>query len=289
MLTTKLGMQDKLPLTCSRTGTCCHGKLVWLNPWELAKLAVEKKITPIEFRDLYCDFGGIRLRFDGEAGWQKQQACSQYVAGFGCSVHLGRPLACRLYPLGRQIQSEKIHYIYQGDSFPCLKGCPEVSGLPHLNVGEYLKGQLTDNFEKAQDAYLDLLENIADMAFVLLLDTSLAASGDRDTLSLWRKMGNELPEELAARIGPEWIDCLMLPEIFDDLEDPISFASKHYDLLQLKVQENFGTLKANQELHEASVLIMGISLHLARGIGADPKVLAEHWIDIAKNHGAQEY
>jgi uncharacterized protein len=289
MVTTKLSMHDTLPLTCSRAGTCCHGKLVLLNPWELACLAREKKITPGEFRDLYCDSGGIRLRFDGEAGWKGQQACSQYDAGFGCSVHSGRPLACRLYPLGRQIQSEEVHYMYQGDAFPCLEGCPEVSELPHLRVGEYLKGQKTTEFEKAQDAYLDMVQNLADIAFVLLLDTGLAESGDKETLPLWRKMGEALPEELTERIGPEWMDCLMLPEIPDDPEDPTTFARKHYDILQFKAQEKFGALQANPELHEASVLIMGVALHLARGIGADPKILAEHWIATAKNHGALEY
>ena len=287
-VTTKLSIQDKLPLTCSRTGTCCHGKLVLLNPWELFCLAREKKVTPREFRDLYCDFGGIRLRFDGKAGWKGQQACSQYIGNFGCSVHLGRPLSCRLYPLGRQIQSEEVHYMYQGVEFPCLDGCPEVSDLPPLSVGEYLKGQMTDSFEKAQDEYLNLMQNLADIAFVLLLDSGLAESGDKDTLRLWRKMGNALPEVLADRIGHEWIDSLMLPEISDDSEDPISFVRKHNDLLQLKVQEKFDTLQTNQEFHEASVLIMGVALHLARGIGANPKILAEYWIDTAKNHGAQE-
>jgi len=93
MLTIKLTVQDKLPLTCTRTGTCCHGKLVLLNPWELVCLAREKKMTPREFRDLYCEFGGIRLRFNGKEGWKKQKACSQYIENFGCSVHLGRPLS----------------------------------------------------------------------------------------------------------------------------------------------------------------------------------------------------
>lgn len=288
MVTTKLSIKDKLPLTCSRSGTCCHGKIVLLNPWELVCLAREKKIAPREFRDLYCEFGGIRLRFDGKAGWKEQKACSQYVANFGCSVHLGRPLCCRLYPLGRQIQSEKAHYMYQGHEFPCLEGCPEVSGLPHLSVDEYLKGQETDKFEKAQDEYLELMQNLADIAFMLLLDTGLAESGDKKTLGLWRKMGNELPEVLADRIGHEWIDCLMLPEISDDLENPISFVRKHNDLLQLKAQEKFGALQTNKELHEASVLIMGVALHLARGIGTNPKILAEHWINIAKSHGALE-
>jgi len=288
MITTKLSLQDKLPLTCTRSGTCCHGKLVLLNPWELVCIAKEKKMTPRQFRDLYCEFGGIRLRFDGKAGWKGQQACSQYAEGYGCSVHLGRPLSCRLYPLGRQIQREEVHYMYQGNEFPCLDGCPEVFKLPHLSVGEYLKGQLTDKFEKAQDEYLDLMQNIADIAFVLLLETGLAESVDKETLKLWRKMGNEAPEKLADRIGQEWIDYLMLPDITDDIEDPSLFARKHNELLQLKTQEKFGSLQTNHELHEASVLIMGVALHLARGIGADPKVLAEHWIDTAKNHGALE-
>jgi len=140
-ITTKLAPTDKLPLTCSRSGTCCHGKMVRLNPWELARLAQAKKMTPREFRDRYCDYGGVVLRFDGEPGWKEQQACSQYVAGFGCSVHLGRPLACRLYPLGRQRQGEELYYMYQGSEFPCLEGCPEVVDLP-LSLKENREGEL---------------------------------------------------------------------------------------------------------------------------------------------------
>ena len=80
----------------------------------------------------------------------------------------------------------------------------------------------------------------------------------------------------------------MFTEINDDLENPILFAQKHNELLQLKAQEKIETLKSNQELHQASVLFMGIALHLARGLGANPAVLIEHWIKIAKNNGALE-
>lgn len=288
MITTKLDIQDKLPLTCSRRGTCCHGNLVMLNPWELMCLAREKGITPGEFRDRYCEFGGIRLRFDGEAGLMEKRACSQYISGLGCSVHLGRPLACRLFPLGRQLQNEEVHYMYQGDEFPCLDGCPEVTQLPQLTVGEYLIGQETEPFEKTHDDYLDIMQNLADIAFELLLDTGLAESGDTEILPLWRKMGNDPPGMLADTIGPEWMDSLMIPEIQVEPEDPISFARKHNDLLQLKAQEKFGVLQTNHEIRNACVFIMGVALHLARGLGADPAILAEHWIDTAKHHGATE-
>ena len=288
MKITKLNILDKLPLTCSRKGTCCFGNLVLINPWELVCIAKEKKITPREFRDLYCEYGGIRLRFSGKVGWKGKQACSQYVDNLGCSVYLGRPLACRLFPLGRQIQSEVVQYIHQGEIFPCMEGCPEVSGLPYLSVGEYLEGQMTGQFEKAQDAYLYLMQNIADISFMLLLDTGLAGSGDKKTLQLWRKMGSELPEVLANRIGHEWLDMLTIPEISDESDDPISFVGKHLDLLQLKAQEKFEALQSEKEFHEASVLMMGLALHLGRALGTDPKILSEHWINVAKSHSALE-
>ncbi len=286
MITTKLSLQDSLPLTCSRTGTCCHGKQVLLNPWELLCIAKEKKITPKEFQDLYCDLGGIRLRFDGNKDKLGQSACGQYIENFGCAVHLGRPLACRLYPLGRQIQNEEVQYIFEGKEFPCLNGCPEVVNLPYLSVGEYLQGQVSEKFENSQDEYLEVMQNLADVAFALLLDTGLSASGDKKTIQEWRKIGEESPEILADRIGKEWREAIMLPKITEQIEDPILFARRHNEILQLKVQATFGSLQSNQEFHEASVLIMAVALYLAKAIGANPSSLAEHWIEIAKSNGA---
>ena len=288
MKTTKLSPDSLLPLTCSRSGTCCFGKSVMLNPWELLSFSIEKKITAREFRDLYCEFGGIRLRFDRQQDSKGQKACSQYVDNMGCSVHLGRPLACRLYPLGRKIQFDKAHYIYEGDTFPCLTDCAEVLELPKMSVGEYLKGQEANLYEKAQDEYLKVMQNIADIGFELLLDSGLSESGDTKTLALWRTMGNETSELLAERIGKEWIDYLMLPNITENLQDPIAFAKKHNELLLSKAQEKFGAINTFQEIHEASVLMIGLALHLAKALGADPKSISEHWLETAKSNGAKE-
>lgn len=288
MQTTKLTSKSILPLTCTRSGTCCFGKAVMLNPWEILCFSNEKKISPRKFRDLYCEFGGIRLRFDGKEDKKGQKSCSQYIDNFGCSVHEGRPLACRLYPLGRQIQFDKAEYIYEGTTFPCLTDCEAVLELPKLSVGDYLKGQKADLFEKAQDEYLIVMQNIADIGFELLLDSGLSESGDTKTLKVWRELGNESSEIVAKKIDKDWMDCLMIPEITDEIENPISFAQKHNHLLLLKAQEQFGNLQTLQELHKASVLIIAIALHLAKSLGADTKGIAEHWIGIAKNHGAKE-
>ena len=288
MQTTKLNTKDVLPLTCSRSGTCCFGKAVWLNPWEILCFSKEKNTSAREFRDLYCEFGGIKLRFDGKQDTKGQQACSQYIDNVGCSVHLGRPLACRLYPLGRQIQFNKSEYMYQGDQFPCLTDCSEVLELPKMSVGDYIKGQETGEFEKAQDEYLIIMQNIADIAFALLLESGLSDSGDTKTLAKWRTIGNENSEVLAARIGQEWIDYLMIPTFFDSIENPVDFAQKHNDLLLEKAQEKFGSIQTFEELHEASVLMISVALHLAKGLGVDTKGISEHWIETAKSHGAQE-
>ena len=61
MQTTKLTSKSILPLTCSRSGTCCFGKDVMLNPWELFRFSNEKKVTVKQFRDLYTEYGGIQL------------------------------------------------------------------------------------------------------------------------------------------------------------------------------------------------------------------------------------
>jgi len=288
MQTTKLNTESILPLTCSRAGTCCFGKAVMLNPWELYSFSREKKVTSREFRNLYTEFGGIQLLFNGKQDAKGQQACSQYIDGMGCSVHLGRPLACRLYPLGRQVQFDKAHYIYEGNNFPCLTDCAEVLNLPKMSVGDYLKGQKADPFEKVQDEYLILMQDIADIGFQLLLETGLAESGDTETLKKWRIMGSESHENSVKRIGTEWIDCLMIPEITEENSDSISFVKKHKELLLLKVQEEFGGLQTFEDIHKACVLIIGIALHLSRALGADTKGISEHWIATAKSHGAFE-
>ncbi len=286
MQTTKLTSESILPLTCSRAGTCCYGKAVMLNPWELLQFSIEKKVSAKTFRDLYTDFGGVRLTFNGTKDAKGQSACSQYIDTKGCSVHNGRPLACRLYPLGRQIQFNKAHYMFEGKAFPCLTDCAEVLNLPKLTVGNYLKGQGATPFENAQDAYLEIMQNIADVAFQLLLETGLSASGDTKTLQLWQEMGNALPEDLTQRIATDWLDALMLPTIDSAINNPIDFATAHNELLMAKIQDNFGGLDTLDKISDAAVVLIGVALQLARGLGANTKEIASHWVATAKSHGA---
>jgi hypothetical protein len=79
----------------------------------------------------------------------------------------------------------------------------------------------------------------------------------------------------------------MIPEI-SNINEAQSFAQKHNDILLLKAQELFNGAQSIIEYHQGSVLMMGLALHLAHSLGVNKKAIMEHWILIAKSHGAQE-
>lgn len=286
MLLTKLKLTDELPLTCSRKGTCCHGNLVHLNPWELAKMAHHKKLAVKEFRNEFTENGGIVLKFQGPKDFRGKAACNQYLENFGCSIHEGRPLACRLFPIARQIQNEQVTYGFQGSTFPCLNGCPEVQELPNRKVQDYLSEQSTSEFEQAQDAYLEIMQNLADIALILLLDTELVKVEAKSTLKDWKQIGKENPDELQTKIGSEWTDELMVPNL--SFTNAIAFSNAHNEHLQNLAQIQIDQVKDIQQLKETSNLFIRMAMYLANAIGADASALCDLWIEIAKENGAVE-
>ncbi|MBP6091095.1 MAG: YkgJ family cysteine cluster protein [Crocinitomicaceae bacterium] len=283
-----LHLSDELPLTCSRKGTCCFGNQVLVNPWELAAIAHEKNISTRDFRDQFCDLHGTRLLFDGVVGFNNQKSCSQYIENKGCSVHNGRPLACRLFPIGRLIQENNSSYFYEGNLFPCLNGCPEVKNLPYLRVDDYIKGQETHNHEQAQDAYLEIMQNCADIAFILLLETELATSGDVITLQTWRKMGTLSPIEIAAYLSQEWIDLYTIPMISFIEHSPASFAQQHFELIQKTIQYQLEESLSVNQIRTKAIELMALALFAAHSIGASTKNLIDLWVETAKQNGAKE-
>lgn len=275
-----------LPLTCSRSGSCCHGNLVRLNPWELTQLAYSKGCSTRFFRDHFTSASGSILSFTSETTFKGKNACNLYQQGKGCSVHPNRPLACRLFPLARHIQHETVEYIFQGDEFPCLTNCPEVIDLPEMSVEHYLKGQETTKYEFAHDAYLEVMQNCADMALTIVLETELINDTKFHTLSCWDELANLQPENWAIQLGNEWIDLLMTPEIQASPQDPSGFIEEHNDLIQAKAQAHFAQLNSLKELHYQAVDIMALTLFLAHLLGADVRGLMDWWIEIAKENGA---
>ena len=196
-------------------------------------------------------------------------------------------MACRLYPLGRMRQGEELYYMYQGDVFPCLEGCPEVRNLPQLTVGDYVRGQGTGMFEGVQDAYLELMQDLADGAFAFVLETELARTGLGAALSGWKAWGASDMEQSARRLGAGWLDLLMLPDLPSG-EDGGAFVMAHRECLRVKTEALGEGTSSLEHCHKASQVLMGLALHLSRALGMDASALANRWALQAQKLGGKK-
>lgn len=79
--------------TCNQCGLCCRDKVITLSPYDIIRMARAASITTGEALARYTARRGSLLRFvPGGRCAALDGAC--------CGIHPGRPLACRLYPLG---------------------------------------------------------------------------------------------------------------------------------------------------------------------------------------------
>jgi uncharacterized protein len=78
---------------CNGCGRCCRDKVITLSPYDVIRIARAAAISTGAALARYTIRRGSILRFlpDGR--------CAA-LDGLRCTIHPGRPLACRLYPLG---------------------------------------------------------------------------------------------------------------------------------------------------------------------------------------------
>ena len=283
---TMLREDSLLPLTCARLGACCQNKDIRLNPCEIALLAEYCGMSAPDFLAAHTLPGGLRLRM-GASGGNGRGACCLYEPDAGCRAHPARPLACRLYPLGRRLRAGEVAYFHEGREFPCLKPCSPVRELPQLTVAEYLRGQEITQTLRAQELYLEIVQELAEGALVLLLDSGLAASGERQTLGLWRAAARMNDAERAGYIGHDWLHELLIPQLSLSETGVEGFATAHHRRMQERAQREFASLASVETLREASARMMTLALHLACGCGIEPREPLELWLKTARTHGAQ--
>jgi uncharacterized protein len=85
--------ESKFSYVCNRCGLCCRDKVITLSPYDVIRIARATAISTGAAVARYTLRRGSLLRFlpDGR--------CAA-LEGPRCTTHPGRPLACRLYPLG---------------------------------------------------------------------------------------------------------------------------------------------------------------------------------------------
>lgn len=134
---------------CSGCGRCCFEKRIVVSPYEIARIAEVLAISTTEVIARYTVDGGTALRQRDDGG------CS-LLDGAGCSVHAGRPLVCRLYPLGRAVDRRG------AERFVVLQGHPESEGTFGTDgtVEGFLASQGTEPYIEASRRYFALFQRL---------------------------------------------------------------------------------------------------------------------------------
>ncbi len=141
-----------LSFACVRCGRCCHDQAIQLNGYEIARLARGLGLCTAETIARYTTGGGQFLRFDGDG------ACGLLRAK-GCAVHADRPLACRLYPLGRELDETGRESFVPLTPHPLCAGqveppvTPQVGPAAEATIAHFLEGQGAGPFLLAFDLY----------------------------------------------------------------------------------------------------------------------------------------
>ncbi|WP_296612392.1 YkgJ family cysteine cluster protein [Sphingomonas sp.] len=190
---------------CTRCNSCCVDKRIQVNPYEIARLARNRGVSTAEARQTFTTAdSALRQREDGRCIFLGDQ---------GCTVHVDRPLVCRLFPLGRVIDAAgKVHFVPYPDPL-AAHGEFGKAGV----VADYLEAQGATAFIAAADAYFAFFCRANERMGAA---TPAAADPDRDLLDIDSELaaacaaaGIAEPDDLLERM---WLHISLLDEMLGD-------------------------------------------------------------------------
>ena len=147
-----LSRESAFLYTCHQCSRCCYDKRIQVNPYEVARLAQNKKITTTELIDNYLEPGKPYL--DN----QSDGACV-FLTDQGCGVHADRPLVCRIYPLEQRLTGEGHESFHYATPHPETEGVYGHEGT----VEDFLTAQGVQPFLQVRDRYLTVVYRLLDI------------------------------------------------------------------------------------------------------------------------------
>ncbi|HKD69331.1 MAG TPA: YkgJ family cysteine cluster protein [Candidatus Binataceae bacterium] len=129
---------------CGSCGLCCRDKVITLAPYDVMRMAAAAALSTRETIAQYTTRRGSLLRFAPDG------ACAA-LRGL-CTIHSGRPLPCRLYPLGLERTAGAEHFV-------ALEAAPGSKGLygEDGTVGGFLDEQGVEPYLAAAEFYFALI------------------------------------------------------------------------------------------------------------------------------------
>ncbi len=137
---------------CGACRRCCFGKVIPLGPYEVARLAENRGTTTADLLATYTTPSGTALR-------SREDGSCIFLGEHGCEVHSDRPLACRLYPLGRIVGTNGVEYFVEVEPHPETAGVYGDDGT----VSDYVTLQGIEPYVRAADLYHGVLVRVAEL------------------------------------------------------------------------------------------------------------------------------
>jgi Fe-S-cluster containining protein len=131
---------------CKECGRCCHDKVITLSPYDVIRIARVAGISTGEAIQHYTIRRGAVLKFNSDG------RCVA-LEGTRCAIHRGRPLACRLYPLGLE------HTGAGAENFVKVEPAAGSLGVygDEGTVRQFLQAQRVPNYLAMNACYADLI------------------------------------------------------------------------------------------------------------------------------------
>jgi Fe-S-cluster containining protein len=146
---------DLLQLTCGAAGcssTCCKATApIVLNPYEIARIC---KATGRSYEDLLDVLDTDRAKGFPLVMLPRDPAC-HFWTETGCTIYGARPLACRLFPLGRVFEDGRSQIV-----LPEMNHCTGLVPAPARTVSAYLQEQDTALFIEMADRWIEFVSDI---------------------------------------------------------------------------------------------------------------------------------
>jgi Fe-S-cluster containining protein len=228
---------------CNQCGRCCHDQVITLSPYDVIRLARAAGIPTREAIGRYTIRRGSILKFD-------QNGSCAALDGRTCTVHSGRPLACRLYPLGLEHGRRGTEWYLRLEPAVGSRGIYGDDG----NVQDFLAAEGVEVYLQTNRRYASLLS---------IFRQQIAELNDFDTVEpreFWRVAVREALAETNFDFNPI-IEALFDPDNLGcRTEFDIDFVEQHVKALEQLIRS-----ETDPALLAAAAVMLAVSIGYSPG------------------------
>jgi Fe-S-cluster containining protein len=242
--------RSRFSYLCNQCGRCCHDQVIALSPYDVMRLARAAGLSTSEAVARYTIRRGSILKFN-------QDGSCAALDGTICTLHSGRPLACRLYPLGLEHDQQGLEHDQQGAE-RYLRLEPAVGSR-----GIYGDDGAVQDFLSAQGAEIYLQINRCYASLLDVFRHRIAELSDFDIVEprgFWRVAVREALAETNFDFNPI-IEALFDPDsIARRADSDIESAEHHVKKIERRIRS-----EQDPALLAAAAVMLAVSLGYSPG------------------------